>query len=116
MSHNELVIEHYGVKGMKWGVRRAREEVSSRLQSAKRERSWKTQYRARETMTNDELTAAINRLQLENQFAKLAGEASAEQRKQAKNMFDKASSIVLSDEGKQVMASIVRKAMTGGAL
>ena len=116
MSHNELVIEHYGVKGMKWGIRRAREEIRSRSQSAKRERSWKTQYRSRETMTNEELTAAINRLQLENQFAKLAGEATAKQRKQAKSMFDKASSIMMSDEGKQVMATIVRKAMTGGVL
>ena len=27
MLHNELVIEHYGVKGMKWGVRRQAKRV-----------------------------------------------------------------------------------------
>ena len=115
MSHKELVLEHYGVKGMKWGVRKT---VSSRAKSAKRERSWKKQYRERESMSDDELRNVVNRLRLENDFARLSAQASKGQRKMAKSFIKNASSIAMSDPAKQVMASVVgaglRKGMTGG--
>ena len=115
MSHKELVLEHYGVKGMKWGVRKA---VSSRAKSAKREHSWKKQYRERESMSDDELRNVVNRLRLENDFARLSEQASKGQRKMAKSFIKNASSIAMSDPAKQAMASVVgaglRKGMTGG--
>ena len=115
MLHNELVIQHYGVKGMKWGVRKA---VKTRSDSAKRERSWKKQYRDRGKMSDDELRNVVNRLRLENEFAKLSGQASKGQRKMAKSFIKNASSIAMNDQTKQVMAAAIgtglRKGMTGG--
>lgn len=115
MSHKELIIQHYGVKGMKWGVRKS---VSSRVKSAKRERSWKKQYRERDSMSDDDLRKVVNRLRLENEFAKLSGQASKGQRKMAKSFIKSASSVAMSDPAKQAMASVVgagiRKSMTGG--
>lgn len=111
----EYQLEHAGVKGMKWGVRKA---VKSRANSAKRERSWTKQYRERDKMSDDQLRSVVNRLRLENDFAQLAGRASKGQRKMAKDMIKTASSIAMSDTGKKAMASVVgaglRKGMTGG--
>ena len=115
MLHNELIIQHYGVKGMKWGVRKA---VKTRSESAKRERSWKKQYRDRGKMSDDELRNVVNRLRLENEFAKLSGQASKGQRKMAKSFIKGASSIAMNDQTKQAMASAIgtglRKSMSGG--
>lgn len=113
MPSNEL--QHYGVKGMKWGVRKA---VKTRSDSAKRERSWKKQYRDRGKMSDDELRNVVNRLRLENEFAKLSGQASKGQRKMAKSFIKGASSIAMNDQTKQAMASVIgtglRKSMSGG--
>ena len=115
MSHKELVLEHYGVKGMKWGVRKS---ISSRAKSAKRERSWKKQYRERASMSDEDLRNVVKRLRLENEFAKLSGQASKGQRKMTKSFIKSASSIAMNDQTKQAMASVVgaglRKGMTGG--
>lgn len=53
-------LEHYGVKGMKWGVRRKRS--SERVTAADRARK----------MSDDELRSAVNRLQMEKQYRDLS--------------------------------------------
>ena len=125
MAHKELILQHHGVKGMKWGVRKDRVKkpgrgLKSMNESAKRERDWKYQYRERGVLSDNELRDVVNRLRLENEFAKLSGEASKGQRKMAKSFIKNASSIAMNDKTKQAMASVVgaglRKGMTGGIL
>lgn len=96
-------LYHYGVRGMKWGIRKAQNvvagirarkkqqpdgrvgpEVNKTLASkqvrkmsskkanklsAEREKEWRKVYNNRSRMTNEELSSALKRLNLENQFA-----------------------------------------------
>lgn len=69
-----------GIKGMKWGVRKS--EVTSRANFVKRPRSEdakssgskKTQVKRHGTdaLSNDQLKSLVNRMNLEQQYAKLA--------------------------------------------
>jgi hypothetical protein len=62
MSDNFL--EHYGVKGMKWGIRKQRQSVKKQAtQTAKK-------------LTNKELQKRVNRLNMEKQYAKLEADRS----------------------------------------
>lgn len=74
-------ISHYGVLGMKWGVRKDRSSSSKPLSahkaSVKREKSWKNTYEKRSKMSDEQLRKAVNRLQLENQFAQQVQTASS---------------------------------------
>lgn len=61
MSHSELM--HFGVKGMKWGVRK------SRIEKAKR---WTSKKQAKiDGMSDDQLKKANNRLRLEKEYKQL---------------------------------------------
>lgn len=81
-------IMHYGIMGMKWGVRRYQNPDGSltaagrlrygssenlRASYAKKEakKEHKTAYKNRHTMTNEELQDSIKRLQLEKQLKDL---------------------------------------------
>ena len=82
---NELM--HYGVKGMKWGVRRTAAQLGHYLSSkgkkvmdrlrTRRDKRKRVKEETKATkkdvkdMTNDELRAAIARKQLENQYEQL---------------------------------------------
>lgn len=57
MYNNELY--HYGVKGMRWGVRKKRESSSERSARIERELS---------NMTDEELRNRNNRLNMERQY------------------------------------------------
>ena len=69
------IIEHHGVKGQKWGVRT---RVKSALGTKKKSTSptakqtqvkWKKTYANRGKMSDKDLQAAVNRLNLENQLS-----------------------------------------------
>ena len=73
-SRNDT-IEHHGVKGQRWGVRK---RVSSIRSSARNKKSsdaaasqkkWKKMYANRSKMSTKELQEAVTRLNLENQLA-----------------------------------------------
>ena len=78
MDYNlDDIIEHYGVKGMKWGVRRTKEQ----LQSAKRERSWG--YKDQSKLSDKELKTTVDRLQNEAHMQRLTKQLSSSYSKKA---------------------------------
>ena len=81
------VVKHHGVKGMRWGVRRARkqQEQSSYMRS----------------MSDAELRARINRMQMEKQYAQLT--------KKPPNPVVKFAGDVLLQSGKNIAADYVTK-------
>ncbi|MEG0239498.1 MAG: hypothetical protein RR643_05040 [Anaerorhabdus sp.] len=110
-------IQHAGVKGMKWGKRKGpikgKQTLSSRakknVNSIKRERQWTDQYKRRASMSDAQLRTKLNRLRLENEFARQAGEAKLSQRKRAKMFIDASSSIKNSSSGKALSAALAKK-------
>ena len=72
-------LEHFGVKGMKWGRRKAvaksakkAAKKASKTTSAK----WKKKYDYRSSMSDDDLNKATKRLRLENDFAEQVSRSS----------------------------------------
>lgn len=69
------VIEHFGIKGMKWGFRRSLSKLPhSKARMARKEskaarKAWNMKYHKRHSMTEHDLQAATRRLRLENDFA-----------------------------------------------
>lgn len=66
-------IEHHGVKGMKWGVRKFSNRFSERRKNRnklkKASSKWNTKNANRHLMTDKDLRNATNRLRMENDFA-----------------------------------------------
>lgn len=67
----DVELEHYGVKGMKWGVRRTKEQ----LQSAQRERSWGNKDQSK--LSDQELKTTVDRLQNEAHMQRLTKQLSS---------------------------------------
>ncbi len=63
----EKFVEHYGVKGMQWGVRRSKKQLSRGI--SKSGRSVKD-------VSDDELRKIVNRLQMEKQYKSLTSKNS----------------------------------------
>lgn len=57
------ILEHYGIKGMKWGVRRSRGS-DGRVKTSPASKA--------KSMTNAELKTAITRLELERRYVDLS--------------------------------------------
>ena len=104
---NSPYIEHYGVKGMKWGVRKAR-SIGSRIRSAmakpKQRRYERSDYAKAKSMSNQELQQTINRINLEQNYI------NAIQRDRAAYKYATAS--VLSKWGKRTISSLTRDMAT----
>lgn len=66
-------IEHFGIKGMKWGFRKNRtSNVRARRRaknSARTTAKWKKKYQNRASMSDKDIRKATERLRLENDFA-----------------------------------------------
>ena len=57
-------LEHYGVKGMRWGVRRSRRQLRRAAKSRDSDRL--------KNMSDDELRTMVNRMNLEQQYSRLS--------------------------------------------
>lgn len=74
-NSSDDVIEHFGIKGMKWGFRRSLSKLPhSKARMARKEskaarKAWNMKYHKRHSMTEHDLQAATRRLRLENDFA-----------------------------------------------
>lgn len=62
-------IEHFGIKGMKWGVRRGRDVAKTHGTS--------TSTKSAKDMSDDELRTRINRINMERNYEKLTAPKSA---------------------------------------
>ena len=69
---NELY--HYGVLGMKWGVRRSRKSVSSKKTKNVGHEDYKKAHSSKNVnqMSDAELRCRLNRLQMEQQYSNLS--------------------------------------------
>lgn len=69
------ILQHAGVKGMRWGVRKTgkqvAERVKSEVKSRKRELQWVNTARKADKMSTKDLMKVANRIQTENEFKRL---------------------------------------------
>lgn len=63
----EETLQHYGVKGMKWGKR-----MKTHVDSIKREHSWKKKLKDSDRMSTKDIQKVAARAQLENDFKRLS--------------------------------------------
>lgn len=101
------VLEHYGIKGMKWGVRRTREQLARARGERKQKKAANTSDDAKRAseakakarkggvsaLSNSELQALTQRMNLETQYSNL----SKSQRNAGEKMIDD----MLKELGKQ---------------
>ncbi len=103
-------LEHYGVKGMKWGKRGASVPASADAEKATAIKQ-KVKTGKIKAVSNAELQAAINRMQLEQNFKRLSvNEKSAVSRWVASTLME----VGKREVQQQLAKKLVRKAATGG--
>ena len=79
---DEEPLLHYGIPGMKWGVRRARRTPSQStvkkkkkgIDERERELQYIKEFKNRDKMTTRQLQARVNRIRAEKEFERLAFE------------------------------------------
>lgn len=112
MEDNTLI--HYGVLGMKWGVRKksSSKKTSSKKQNKQAKKAYnakiksqkKSKYSDISKLSDDELRKRVNRMQLERQYSSmLKDQRYAVSRGKAKT------DGILKQEGKNYVRSTVRK-------
>lgn len=132
-SNNEL--QHHGVKGMKWGVRRTPAQLGhptatkkrktkadkSRIEKAyanykkkkaeKKKEEEKTAYKRKtaKEMTDEELVKAINRARLEDQYRAMRPEPVSKGKKIADTMMNKVIGPAATEAGKRALTNTLNK-------
>lgn len=83
MEKNEQMLEHHGIKGQKWGVRRFQNEDGTRTAAGKKREQSRSEDPAHDDynkahsgknvkdMSDAELRSRLNRLQMEKQYSQL---------------------------------------------
>ena len=113
MSIEEDILEHFGVKGMRWGVRRSRAELDEPSPEAAKARSSreivKKNRGSTDPLSNAELDQLIKRLQLEQQYRRLDEPNNAVFKREGKKFI----SDILKNAGKQQATALVGLGMAG---
>lgn len=127
---NEL--RHYGVKGMKWGVRKQRpasgkkrgktnaqriyERVTGKKEASKSTTkvSSKPAKRRISDMSDEELRSAINRMQMERTYAQLTAKEVSKGRQFVNDVLYNSAKSVAKDLTKEAMKKLVNKARNSG--
>lgn len=118
----EEILEHYGIKGMKWGVRRDRrtlDRLAGRKTSSKStgkktsaEDRVRTSRRSaksnRRTLSNQEIREQIDRLKLERELSKLTNEDLNPIRTKIMNILGQAGTNV----GRQAVEAAIKVALS----
>lgn len=119
MSATEDFLAHYGVKGMKWGRRKPKANAGESKDSKE-----STDARARakgdksgvKVLSNKELQAAINRMQMEQNFKRLSvNEKSAVNRWISSTLLEIGKREVQQVVAKKLATTVAKKVATGGA-
>lgn len=106
---NEEMLQHYGILGMKWGVRRTPAQLTrANGRAGKTESSDEIKKMSDKikNMSDSELRSKINRLQMEKQYKQLSRPVISVGRKFVQD--------VLTNAAKQTATSYVSKYMTKG--
>lgn len=108
----EEVLEHFGVKGMKWGQHKKSRQTESDSADAQKVGGIKTRVKTQKTtkiLTNQELRDALDRMRLEQEFSKLSGGLDKTRSQKAKGFVAK----LLIDTGKQSADQAVKTKARG---
>lgn len=103
----QSAIAHYGVKGMRWGQRKAARPVSAEA-AAKSEVKTQVKKNKISAVSNADLQAAIRRMQLEQDFKRLAVNE--------KSQISRMVSSMLLEAGKREVQAYAAKKLTVGAV
>lgn len=110
-------LTHAGIKGMKWGIRRFQNKDGSLTPEGKRrygvdddsdssEDYKRARAKSARSMSDQELRTAINRIQMEQQYAQYTAKQKSAGRKWVEG--------VITDSGKQIATKFVTSAATAG--
>lgn len=110
-------LYHYGIKGMKWGVRRSDAQLAAARgrkssEDAKVVDQRKKDLSNRRTMSTDDIKRRIERLKLEREFKQLTQKDIAPGKKMANDILKSAGNKVLSGAVAGAAAYAVKVAMT----
>lgn len=116
-------IEHHGVKGQKWGVRRRVQSLLGRTRSGRvpraaeaasgaREKSWRKVYANRASLSTPQLREKVNRLTLENQLKQQVSIASPAQKSAARQAITKVGTELLRNVAQQAGQQFLKQALT----
>jgi hypothetical protein len=109
----EDILAHFGVKGMKWGKRKNPASGDSSQATTTR---FKAKRLGVHTVSNNDLQAAIRRMQLEQDFKRLSvNEKSAATRWVSSTLLEIGKREVQQRVAKKVATTVIKKAATGGA-
>lgn len=89
---NEEELMHYGVMGMRWGVRRASKRSGSSKKGKKKKASRQPQQPKRR-MSNKELNARVKRMQLEKQYRDLTSDLTPKTKSKMEKLISTADTI-----------------------
>lgn len=108
-------LEHFGVIGMKWGQRKARKAVTSSDAKKSIDVRAKAKSHSTKALTNAQLKTAIDRMNLEQNFKRLAvNEKPGVSRWISSTMLEIGKREVQVRAGKAVAGFAIKKAVTAG--
>lgn len=120
MEYDELY--HYGIKGMKWGIRRTPEQLghskktskkkSKNTRDEKERQKRKTDLKNRRTLSDEDIKRKIERLKLEAEYKRLVEEDIAPGKAFVKSIAKSSARKYLNNAGAGGMAYTVKLALT----
>lgn len=114
-------IEHHGVRGQKWGVRRRVQALvggsgqvprSAAAASQAREKSWKKTYANRSSLTTPQLREKVNRLTLENQLKQQVSIANPAKKSAARQIITNVGTELVKNVARQTGERLLKEALT----
>ena len=115
MSLVDEFLEHHGVKGQKWGVRRARTKTTPSADHTQATAHKKTvKKHGTKALSNDELSVLVKRLELETKYSSLQSKQKSPSRKIADDLvasyFKAQAREAVNDVGAILIKSVLNKA------